>query len=48
MLIAGTCVYTWLISSVSTYVQKSNEKNIKYEGKIQILEEIRLNNRNFN
>lgn len=47
MLIAGTCVYTWLISSVSTYVQKSNEKHIKYEGKIQILEEIKLNNPNF-
>ena len=44
MLIAGTCVYTWLISSVSTYVQKSNEKDIKYEGKVQILEEIKLNN----
>ena len=47
MLIAGTCVYTWLISSVSTYVQKSNEKNIKYEGKISILEEIKINNPNF-
>ena len=47
MLIAGTCVYTWLISSVSTYVQKSNEKHIKYEGKIQILEEIKLNNPHF-
>ena len=46
MLLAGTCVYTWLISSVSTYVQKSNEKNIKYEGKIQILKEIKLNNPN--
>jgi len=47
MLIAGTCVYTWLISSVSTYVQKANEKHIKYEGKIQILEEIKLNNPHF-
>lgn len=47
MLIAGTCVYTWLISSVSTYVQKSNEKNIKYEGKKNILEEIKINNPSF-
>ena len=47
MLIAGTCVYTWLISSVSTYVQKSNEKNIKYERKINVLEEIKLTNPKF-
>ena len=47
MLIAGTCVYTWLISSVSTYVQKSNEKDQKYERKIQILEEMKILNPNF-
>ena len=47
MLIVGTCVYTWLISSVSTYVQKSNAKNIKYEGKINILEEIKITNPRF-
>ena len=47
MLIAGTCVYTWLISSVSTYFQKSNEKNIKYERKINVLEEIKLTNPKF-
>ena len=47
MLIAGTCIYSWLISSVSNYVKKMNEKNIKYEEKIQILEEIKLNNPNF-
>ena len=42
MLIAGTCIYSWLITSVSNYVKKMNEKNIKYEEKIQILEEIKL------
>ena len=47
MLIVGTCIYSWLISSISTYVQKMNEKNIKYEEKVQILEEIKLNNPNF-
>ena len=47
MIIAGTCIYSWLISSVSNYVKKINEKNIKYEEKIQILEEIKLNNSNF-
>ena len=47
MLIVGTCIYSWLISSISTYVKKMNEKNIKYEEKVQILEEIKLNNPNF-
>ena len=42
MVMAGTCIYSWLISSVSNYVKKMNEKNIKYEEKIQILEEIKL------
>ena len=46
MLIVGTCIYSWLISSVSNYVKKMNEKNIKYEEKIQILEEIKLSNPN--
>ena len=43
MIIAGTCIYSWIISSISTYVKKLNEKNLKYEEKIQILEEIKLN-----
>ena len=42
MVIAGTCIYSWLITSVSNYVKKMNEKNIKYEEKIQVLEEIKL------
>ena len=47
MLIVGTCIYSWLISTISTYVKKINEKNIKYEEKVQILEEIKLNNPKF-
>ena len=47
MLLFGTCIYSWLISSISTYVKKNNEKFIKYEEKVQILEEIKLNNPNF-
>ena len=43
MIIAETCIYSWIISSVSNYFKKINEKNIKYEAKIQILEEIKLN-----
>ena len=26
MLIVGTCIYSWLISTISTYVKKINEK----------------------
>lgn len=47
MLILGTCIYSWLISSISNYVTKKNVNNIKYEEKVQILEEIKLNNPNF-
>ena len=47
MVIAGTCIYSWLISSISNYVKKINEKDLKYEEKIQLLEEIKLNNPNF-
>ena len=47
MLIVGTCIYSWLISSISTYVKKNNEKDLKYEEKIQVLEEIKLNYPNF-
>ena len=43
MVIAGTCIYSWIISSVSNYVKKMNERNLKYEEKVQVLEEIKLN-----
>ena len=43
MVIAGTCIYSWIISSVSNYVKKMNERNTKYEEKVQVLEEIKLN-----
>ena len=43
-LISGTCIYSWLISSISNYIVKMNEKNTNYEKKMEILEEIKLNN----
>ena len=42
MIIVGTCIYSWLISSVSNYVKKRNEKYVKYEEKLAILEKIKL------
>ena len=47
-LIAGTCIYSWLISSISNYIQKMNGSNSQYEKKLQILEEIKLNNPHLN
>ena len=47
MLIAGTCIYSWLISSISNYIKKMNERNTKFEEKLQLLEEIKLNNPHF-
>ena len=44
MIIVGTCIYSWLISSVSNYVKKMSGKDLKYQEKLQILEEIKLNN----
>ena len=48
ILIAGTCIYSWLISSISNYIQKMSESNTQYEKKLQILEEIKLNNPHLN
>ena len=44
MIIVGTCIYSWLISSISNYIQKMSEKNTQYDKKLEILEEIKLNN----
>ena len=41
ILIAGTCIYSWLISAASSYIKKINDRKLKYENKIKILEEIR-------
>ena len=48
ILIAGTCIYSWLISSISNYIKKMNEKNTKYEQKLELLQEIKLNNPHLN
>ena len=48
MLIVGTCIYSWLVSSISNYIQKINDRNTKYGKKLEILEEIKLNNPRLN
>lgn len=44
ILIAGTCIYSWLISSTSSYIKKMNDCYIHYENKIKLLDEIKFAN----
>ena len=44
ILISGTCIYSWLISSASSYIKKMNDINIHYENRLKILDEIKLSN----
>ena len=44
LLIIGTCTYSYLISSVSNFIKKINEKSLIFENKLKILNEIKLTN----
>ena len=44
ILISGTIAYSWIVSSLSNYIKKENEKTIEYEKRVKILEEIKLTN----
>ena len=48
LLIVGTFSYSWLITYISNYIKKQNEKYIIYEEKVKILQEIKLNYPNLN
>ena len=43
LLIVGTLSYSWLLTYISNYIKKNNEKYIVYEEKMKILEEIKIN-----
>ena len=43
LLIEGTLSYSWLLTCISNYIKKNNEKYIVYEEKVKILEEIKIN-----
>ena len=43
LLIVGTLSYSWLLTYISNYIKKNNEKYIVYEEKVKILEEIKIN-----
>ena len=42
-LIVGTIAYSWLLTYISNYIKKNNEKYKVYEEKLKILEEIKIN-----
>jgi len=44
LLMIGTCTYSYLISSVSNFIKKINEKSLIFENKLNILKEIKLSN----
>ena len=41
-LIVGTCAYSWILTYISNYIKKKNEKYIDFERKLDILDEIKL------
>ena len=44
LLIVGIVAYSWIISYISNYVKKINEKSIDFENRKLILDDIKLNN----
>ena len=43
LLIVGTCAYSWILTFISNYIKKKNERYIDFENKVNILGEIRIN-----
>ena len=41
-LIVGTCAYSWILTYISNYIKKNNEKYIDFEEKMKMLNEIKL------
>ena len=42
LLIVGTCAYSWILTFISNYIKKQNERFIDFENKLNILGEIKL------
>ena len=43
LLLLGTFAYSWLLTYISNYIKKNNEKYIVFEQNLKILEEIKIN-----
>ena len=48
LLIIGTIAYSWVLTYISNYIKKKQEKYIVYEEKMNMLEEIKINYPNLN
>ena len=48
LLLLGTFAYSWLLTYISNYIKKNNEKYIVFEQNLKILEEIKINYPNLN
>ena len=42
VLIVGTCAYSWILTNISNYIKKNNEKFIDFEEKMKVLNDIKL------
>jgi hypothetical protein len=42
ILIVGTCAYSWILTYISNYIKKNNEKFLDFEEKMKVLTEIKL------
>ncbi len=42
LLLLGTFAYSWLLTYISNYIKKNNEKFIDFEEKMKVLSEIKL------
>ena len=42
ILIVGTCAYSWILTYISNYIKKNNEKYIDFQEKMKVLNEIKL------
>ena len=42
ILIVGTCTYSWILTYISNYIKKYNEKFIDFENKMNVLTEIKI------
>ena len=48
ILIVGTCAYSWILTYISNYIKKNNEKFLDFQQKMNILSEIKLEYPNLN
>ena len=48
ILIVGTCAYSWILTYISNYIKKNNEKFIDFEEKMKVLNEIKMEYPNLN